>query len=264
MLKNVRQSEKKSSSVKDMETPQETASSPLPLFFKSPLALSLDRHQNAGIRPREDFSFARNTNSVPLNVVEFAEAAKYYPIAFSQNNPVMPVAILGLEQNNYFVDEEGKWRKDIYIPAYVRKYPFVFTELAEEDKLVLCVDESAPHFVQEATGQDNAFYKDGAATDYTNNVLEFCRAFQQEYVVTRRFCQILEEADLLMPNQSNVELNSGRKLQLGGFQLINQEKFLSLPDDKILELHRQGWLPLIHYAFMATSNWGRLVNYASE
>src|SRR5262249_32476469 len=92
------------------------AASSLPLFFKKPAVLDKVRHAEAGLGASESMDFARATNSLPVNAIEFIEAAKTYPIVFTaeEKNP-MPVAIVGWEKENYFIDAEGKWLKGTYI-----------------------------------------------------------------------------------------------------------------------------------------------------
>lgn len=233
----------------------------LPLFFKSPMALSLDRHAQAGINRAASFAFARATNSMPLSVSEFVEAAKFYPIGFTQGEQVMPIVILGLEQENTFINAEGEWRLGSYIPAYARKYPFVFLEAPESDQLILCVDEGAPHYVGEAKAEDQRFYDGEKPSEFTQNVLSFMGAVQGQFELTRRFCDKLESLGLLKPHQSEAKIGS-RVVQLGGFQLIDQEKFHALDDKTLVDLHKEGFLPLVYYALQSLSNWPRLASDA--
>ncbi|MDE3015724.1 MAG: SapC family protein [Pseudomonadota bacterium] len=235
-----------------------------PLFFSKPSVINSERHARAGIRANLPPTFARATNSIPLTVGEFIEAAKYYPVVFTGNDPVMPVVIVGLEQNNYFVGQDGKWRENTYIPAYVRKYPFVFMETPGSDQLTLCIDEGAPQFTARAEGDDTPLYEAGKPSAFTRNALAFCTAFQEQHALTRQFCSKLKELNLLAPNRSDAKLDTGRMIQLGGFQVIDQEKLGRLPGDTIGELHKQGWLPLMYYALLSTSSWRNLVNLAAE
>jgi hypothetical protein len=236
----------------------------LPLFFSNPVMVNPERHSNAGIRLNLAPEFAWATNSIPVNVVEFVEAAKYYPLAFTIGETVMPLAIVGLEQHNLFVGEDGSWLKDTYIPAYIRKHPFIFSESPGDDRLTLCVDEDSPYYVANAEGDNVArLFENGTPSVYTNNVLSFCTTFQEQCVLTRRFCDIIQELNLLEPNRSDIELSNGRKISLGGFQLIDQERFGKIPSAKLYELHQQGWLPLIYYMFLSSSNWRRLLDLAA-
>lgn len=250
----------------ETEAAQEPVQDPrFPLFFSKPAVVSATRHAQAGVIVNQAPDFAKLTNSIPLNVTEFIEAAKFYPIVFTGGDSIMPLAITGLEKQNYFVNEKGYWQDSTYIPAYVRKYPFIFMD-AGDNKLALCIDEAMPQFVMNAERDDAALrflFENGQPTEFTNNALKFCGAFQEEYGLTRSFCDKLKELDLFTPNRTDASLPNGRKISLGGFQMIDRDKFLKLPDDKIMELHKLGLLPVIHYEFLATGNWRRLLDMAA-
>jgi hypothetical protein len=238
------------------------ATNGLPLFFKRPVPLDAKRHAKASLQPSQDVSFAATTNSLLVNVAEFVEAAKFYPIVFTQGESILPAVVLGLEKQNYFIDAKNNWKPETYIPAYVRRYPFVFLDVPERKQFVLCVDEAAPQY-RENGGKDTLALYDGEnPSELTKNALEFCTAFQNHYQVTQAFCQALKEADLLTPTRSDAKLFNGREIQLAGFQVIDEKKFGALPDDKLLDLHKKGWLPLIYFALMSASNWRNLSNMA--
>src|SRR5262245_41509961 len=108
------------------------ADSGLPQFYRNPVPLDPVRHAKAGLKNRDDFGFARGTNAIALTGAEFASAARAYPIVFSAAAPVVPFAVVGLRDgDNLFLDAAGNWREDTYIPAYVRRYPFIFFEIAD-------------------------------------------------------------------------------------------------------------------------------------
>lgn len=236
----------------------------LPLFFKRPVPLDLKRHAKAGLTPTQDLSFAATTNSLLINAVEFVEVAKQYPIVFTMSDSVLPAAVLGLEQKNYFVDKENHWKDGTYIPAYVRRYPFVFMDMPESKQFVLCVDEEAPQFSANGGKNSLPLYDGEKPSELTRNALEFCTAFQNHYQITRNFCEDLQAADLLTPTRSDAKLFNGREIQLSGFQVIDEKKLTSLPDEKVVEFHKKGWLPLIYFAMMSASNWKRLTQMAAE
>jgi len=233
-----------------------------PLFFSNPVPLEPGRHGNAGIRIDLPPVFAGATNSIPLTIGEFVEAAKYYPIVFTGEDPVAPALIVGIEQENDCIGKDGKWLADMYVPAYVRKYPFIFLQTGNE-QFTLCIDEQASAYVTVAEKEDQKFFEGTMPTEFTRNALKFCTAFQEEYTITRRFCDELKALDLLMPGRSDAQLVSGRTIRLSGFQLIDQKKFAQLPDNTILRLHKEGFLPLIYYALMSNSNWKSLVDKAA-
>lgn len=238
--------------------------SDLPLFFKNPVAIDAERHGKAGLLPQEDMGYARATNSVYVNSVEFVEVAKHYPIVFSTGELPMPAALTGLEQTNYFIEKNGGWKKGAYIPAYVRRYPFVFMEVAEQQRFVLCVDESAAQFTSKPGKDVMPLFEDGKPSKLALNALEFCKAFQQQFEVTREFCVALKDAGLLTPTRSDAKLQNGREIQLSGFNIIDEAKFNALTDEQVLDFHKKGYLPLIYFVLMSASNWRQLIELAAD
>src|SRR6516164_2928685 len=116
----------------------------LPIFYSRPRPLDATGDRGLSLQPVTDFGFARATNSVLLGAAEYPRAMRSYPIVFTSSEPRVAVAVLGLEGNeNLFVGADGKWRHGDYIPAYVRRYPFIFLEQPGRSELTLCVDEAS-------------------------------------------------------------------------------------------------------------------------
>ncbi len=236
--------------------------SPLPMFFHAPQPLDPRRHANAGLMAMKDLSFAKGTNSIAINAVEFFEAAKHYPIVFSNGEIPMPGVIVGLEQQNYFVDRRGQWKAEAYIPAYVRKYPFLFLDIPEEQQLVLCVDEGAAQFKQQGGKDAPPLFSGAAPSALCNNALEFCKAYHQHFLNTQALAIDLQRAGVLEPMQSATKLANGRTINLSGFSVVDEKKLAELPDAVVLDFHRRGILPLLYAALMSGSNWKKLADMA--
>ncbi|MEQ1705190.1 MAG: SapC family protein [Rickettsiales bacterium] len=237
----------------------------LPLLYKLPSALDSRRHAQASINKQPDYSFTKQTNSLPVNLAEFAQAMRHYPIVFSNDKEPIPVVVVGMEQQNYFVNPDNSWRDGTYIPAYVRQYPFIFFERPEEKKLYLCVDEAAPQFNAEKA--DNAyrlFAEDGKPTEFADNALKFCTNFYRQHSISKNFCADLKKHNLLQTYQSEITLASGKKTRLSGFQMIDEKTLNVLPDKIFLELRKKGWLAFIYFALAATPNWKNLVDIEAK
>ena len=219
------------------------AKRPLPLFYQDPQPLNALAH--GALRLKDgDYGFAAKTNAAPLAVVEFASAARFYPVVFSQEAQPFPVAILGLGADNRFV-EGGRWAEGVYVPAYVRRHPFVFIE-AGGDNLVLGVDVGSERIV--VGGEAGAaLFEDGKPSELTQGALSFCGQFHAQHLQTRAFAQALVEHDLLVVQQADARPAGGQPLTLGGFQVVDQARFAALPDDVVLDWHRKGWLALVHF-----------------
>jgi hypothetical protein len=237
----------------------------LPLFYQKPAAVEKARHASSGLYMQVGMGFARATNSLAINVLEFLEASKHYPIVFTDNESPLPLAIVGLEHENYYIDENGKWADDHYIPAYVRQYPFILFENSDESKLFLCVDEKSPHFrVNGGEGTEVLFNEDGSPSAMTNQALDFCTTYYRHHMITRNFTADLRKHGLLAPYNSQMTLKSGKKVSLSGFQMIDEAAFNGLADDVFLEFRRKGWLAFIDFALGSMSNWRRLAMLADR
>lgn len=235
----------------------------LPLFFNAPCIVNANRHAKAGISPTKDYGFTRDVNSVPVNSIEFIEAAKHYPIVFTNLEKLQPVVILGFEHTNYFVDTEGHWRTGAYIPAYIRQYPFIFFEQPQEQRFYLCVDEEAKNFHAHGKHGSTPLYNDdGSPSQLSVHALDFCTAFYQHRAVTEHMCADLVTHNLLIPMQSSAKLANGKTFNLSGFMMIDEKAFNALPQEVFMEFRQKGWLAFIYFALLSTGNWKHLMDIA--
>ncbi len=226
------------------------------LFYREPIPLSIERHSAAGLTNSIDFSFSKATNSVPITIHEFIEVCKTYPIVFANTENFDPVAVLGFENNkNLFVSGEGNWVKEVYVPAYVRRYPFAFMSM--EDKLILCVDEASKRFVKKAKSTDMKFFEDKDQSSMTKSALEFCTKFHTDQLASQSVSKLLNEKGLLI--DKIITFNSKEKpLSLSGFKIIDEEKLRDLDPAVIAEWHKTGILSLVYMHLMSLSNFDHL------
>ncbi|HUT50009.1 MAG TPA: SapC family protein [Alphaproteobacteria bacterium] len=230
----------------------------LPLFYRAPHPVTKERHGEQAIRRDANFGFAAGANSVPLNAAEFPLAARHYPVLFTGGEPAIGIALLGLRDNqNLFVGADGAWETGAYVPAYVRRYPFIFMAGGEDGRYILCLDEDAEVLASDDDG--HKLFIEGEPMEFTTRALDFCTAYQQQSDYTRKLGGLLAEHGLLIANRANVTLKSGESLALGGFRMIDGKALDALDDAAFLELRRAGALPLIYAQIFSTSNWAALV-----
>lgn len=221
----------------------ETEAAPvLPLFYGDPVPLSSARHGALRLLSG-DAGFARRATALPLMLTDFAAASHHYPILFTSGE-VAPVALVGLEHDNLFI-EDGRWAQGAYVPAYVRRYPFVLIEAADKSGFSLAVDR-ASDLIANGGEAGEPLFVDTEPSEVTKRALEFCRLFNIDYEVSRAFCAALAEENLLIERQADVTLPDGRKLGVGGFQVVDPERFTQLSEEKLVAWHRNGWLAAIH------------------
>lgn len=221
------------------------------LIYKTAVPVSRARHAGWSVESGPNYAFSATVNSVPLMAVEFPQAAAEYAIVFTGTDEIMPAVILGIRGNeNLFLTNETEWDAK-YIPAFVRRYPFVFSRTA--DRFLLCVDEEFPGVNQDGRGQA-LFDADGNPTPYTDNVLKFLQEYQTQFLRTQRFCARIRELDLLEPMQAQVTADDGRRMSLGGFMAISREKMKALPPDKLSELAQTDELELMYLHLQSMRN----------
>ena len=234
----------------------------LPIFYKDLKPLDPARHGGKSLKKRIGFNFSKDTHAVLLNGTEFEAAARYYPIVFTPSPGPAALSVLGIRrETNLFVDANGDWRPGVYIPAYVRRYPFIFHESPDKQQYTLCVDESSGALED---GKERPLFVDGKPAEAVNGALQFCAAFQRDYLSTRDFVEQLSDRGLLIPNQAEITLNSGEKLAVTGFHVIDRDRFAGLPDSVFLEWRRKGWLAWVFAHFVSHGNWAALVDLAGS
>lgn len=230
-----------------------------PMYYEKPVLLDREKHRRRRVRPGKGFGFARKSNSLYLAGAEFGEACKEYPIVFTRgpNGKTVPVVMLGLRNGeNLFVKDDEGWDAR-YIPAFVRRYPFVLAEMPGQS-LAVCVDEACDGLND--TEGEALFDEQGQDTPFLKNALEFLGQYQREYVHTASFCQRLEDNGLLTEMNAQAKLADGRSYTVKGLLVVDEKKLLALPDATVLTLFRSGELHLVSMHLLSLSNMQKLVD----
>jgi hypothetical protein len=232
-------------------------------MYTSNVALSSETHASMTLSPSPNgYRFAADSLTVMLAASEFFDAARCYPIIFSNygENQILPLALLGLETNeNLFVDEEGAWDAP-YIPAFIRRYPFIITE-AVDGVMTVCFDESYDGFNLEGGDQ---LFENGEPSEKCRQIQEFLQDFHFRMEQNWGFCARLNELDLLHEITAHATLDDGRSFDLNGMLVVDEKKFNELTDDEVLTLFRSGELALIHAHLLSLRNLGILAARKTE
>lgn len=220
----------------------------LPLFYKDLLPLNSRDHGDWKVGGFDDASFLAKTHAIPLTVDEFIDAQRDYPIVFTAGENPLPIALFGLNDGvNTFIGEDGKMVPDVYVPAYIRRYPFILAKLQpDSDDMSLCFDPTAGVVKKQKEGHE--LFADSQPTEYTNNVLEFCKKFEESGQRTRAFVEELAKLDILMDGEIAITRGEAPDAPFvyRGFQMVDEAKLRELPADKLEALNKNGMLMLIH------------------
>lgn len=220
----------------------------LPLFYQDLMPLNSRDHANWHSRSADTAKWLAGQHAIPLTVDEFMQAQRDFPIVFSSGPNPLPLALMGLNEGvNTFVSAEGKVTEAVYIPAYIRRYPYMLAKLrADSDELSLCFDPTSDN-VGEFPEGEALFDADGQPSQTTKGILEFCEHFEQAAQRTGAFVAELQKHDLLMDGEVAITQNDNpdRPFIYRGFQMINQDKLRELRGDQLRSWNQNGMLPLI-------------------
>jgi hypothetical protein len=255
-----------------METSTVTNVSPVAgnvLFYNSPEPLSKEMHGKMGVKQLAGpFAFAAQGHVVPLTVAEFQFAALCFPIIFAGEQR-QPLAVLGINPgDNLFVDAAGTFTNGVYVPAYIRRYPFVLAQDEAQGRMIVCIERGAEMFAE--TGFDVPLFDEaGEPSTYTQNAIKFCEDFEGERRRTENFVNLIKELDLLETKQAtftptNPDGTQGATVVIAEYFAVSEEKIRGLSPEKLVELRDNGALERIYNHMTSLAGWDRLVAIASE
>ena len=228
------------------------------LIYESAVPVTVARHGKWSVEVGSDYTFSKKINSVPLMAVEFPNAAPEYPVVFSGTSEAcIPAVILGMRgEENLYLGEQGGWQAK-YVPAFLRRYPFVFSSSQDGQTFTLCIDEAFPGFNQEGRGEP-LFGDDNKPSAYVAKVLKFLEQYQIEFRRTQAFCKKLVELKLLEPMRAQANLGSGERLSLVGFMAASRERVKALPAERLAELARTDELELLYLHLQSMRNFSAM------
>ncbi|MFO1322079.1 MAG: SapC family protein [Burkholderiales bacterium] len=229
------------------------------LFYENAVPISHQRHGGWSVEVGADFGFSRHVNSLPVMAVEFPFASTEYAIVFAgSDQAVMPAAIVGVRNNeNLFVDDAGAWTAR-YVPAFARRYPFIFASSQDGQTFTLCIDEAFPGVNQAGRGAA-LFDPEGKPTEYVQNVLKFLQEYQAQFQRTQQFCKKLRDHNLLEPMQAQITTAKGEKMSLSGFMTISRDRLKTLTGEALADLAKTDELELIYLHLHSMRNFQSMI-----
>jgi hypothetical protein len=219
----------------------------LPLFYNDLQPLSSGQHGDWRARRIESASFFAKAHAIPLTVEEFVLAQRDFPIVFSVGPNPVPLALMGLNEGvNVFVDESGKLTSDVYVPAYVRRYPFMLAKLRPDtEDLSLCFDPTADAIGAFEDG--DPLFADNQPSDTTKAILGFCEQFETAGQRTAAFMKELTDLKLLIDGEVAIQPEGAEQPFIyRGFQMVSEDALRDLRGDVARKLMQSGLLPLVY------------------
>ena len=228
------------------------------LIYSNVKPVTKKEHAEWSLKGTGNLNFAADINSLPLTLPEIALAAHELPVVFSGGDNVVPTVITGLRDGeNLVIDVNGKWQGR-YVPAFLRRYPFVFSKPEDSDTFTLCLDETYDGWNQDGEGE-RLFDAAGEQTQYLGGVLNFLQEYQSHFNQTQSFCDRLRELDLLEPVTATYEIAGANKMSLGGFYAVNRQKLKALPQETLIAMLSRDELELIYLHLFSLNRFNHLV-----
>jgi hypothetical protein len=218
----------------------------LPLFYKNLIPLQSGPHSAYRAQTADKAPFFAQTHAVPLTIDEIVHAQRHFPIVFSAGENSVPLGLFGLNEGvNVFAEADGTLKREIYVPAYVRRYPYLLARLTPEaQELSLCFDPDSG--LVDASGEGPALFEGDKPSEATNAILKFCEDFELSGQRTAAFVKELTDMELLMDGEVAIQISDQEQPYVyRGFQMVNEEKFRELRGDELRRINQNGILPLI-------------------
>ena len=238
----------------------------IPPGYKGLVALDKEVHKGKGVVADRRAAFASGLTGVYLLAAEFVQASRHYPIVFAQDQQsgeFLSIAVTGLNQDqNLFVSADGEWAQDMYVPAYVRRWPFFGVRLTGEEakngNILICVDESG----LEASSQTVFDGSGNPSTDFqpTQTLISEMEGARP---ATEHLCQTVKELGLLEPFEAHAFPKSGREMRLRGMFRVNENKLNELLAKDVKRLMKNGELSRIYAHMMSLDNFKFLMDRAA-
>jgi hypothetical protein len=201
-------------------------------------------------------------SAVPLSFSEFAPAACDYPIAFitgDNGKTFVAMAVLGIEnQQNLFVRADSTWETSVYLPAYVRRYPFCMSRVsvngAEQTERIACVEKSALDEHGEAL-----FDAKGEPLPMWTERRKLLFEYEADLARTDEMSRALAALGLFEPFTMQAVPKQGTPLALTGLHRVSEQKLHDLPPEKLKELAQTGRLARVYAHLVSLHNFARLL-----
>jgi hypothetical protein len=226
---------------------QPPANNAMPLFYGNVMPLSSDLHPTHGLKPAANLAFAAGTHAIPVTVDEFTVVQRHYPIVFGVGDNPAPLALVGLQEgSNLFIGADNMWEAGVYVPAFVRRYPFMLARLnPQSQELSLCFDDTAGIIVPDEG--ERMFDDNKQPTERTKSILDFCRQFEEAVARTRMFMEEITKLDLIMDGEVQIQREGLEQPAVyRGFRMIDEQKLQNIRGDQARKMVQNGMLGLAY------------------
>ena len=233
----------------------------MPLFFSKVIGVNPTENPDLRLDRSAGYRFAAAAQWIPIGLAEFEAASRCYPILFTAGPEPVPVVLVGLDaRGNLFIDKNGAWRPDAYIPAYVRSFPFVLIDDQNSGATYIGMETGAEAF---RNPDGVRLFEDGKPTQVLNEAVALCTSSRSNINAATAMARALAAEGLLEEEEAAVTFTGGGELRVRGFQLLRADRLAAVSDTTFLEWRQRGWLGAIYAHLHSAGSWAKLIELAS-
>jgi hypothetical protein len=228
----------------------------------------LKNHKVRLLAPAEVPPFARQTNAIPISYTEFQVVCRDYPIVFTSGDGksnFAPVAVTGMSAGENLFNAEGHWARGVYVPAYVRRYPFCMARVnvnkVEQKDRLICIEKA--HLADDG---ETMFDAAGAPSERWKDLERLLGEYERDLERSREMCSILADYGMLEPftMQATPKAAGAKPLQMTGMFRVAEKKIDDLNSAQLKNLVRKGILPRVYLHLFSLENFARLLDRRAE
>jgi hypothetical protein len=232
----------------------------LPLLYRRIEPLNVARHGTIKLRNPTDFSLARGAGVIPVTLGEFAIVARQYPIVFLPTRPAAPplaAAALGTgPTENLFVGPDGRWLPGFYVPAYLRRYPFITGDTENSERKAVYLDVESERVSRD---EGAALYENGELSKLGQAAIEFCRQYHGQVLGTAPFNAAMAAANILVPRAYPDPGKQKQRKNAPGVLAIDEKKLAGVDDATFLDWRARGWIAMVYLHLFSLGNFAAIV-----
>ncbi|WP_119678174.1 SapC family protein [Indioceanicola profundi] len=234
----------------------------MPLLYKRPTPVTLERHKDLKIRQKRNYSYAASAHAVPAVLDEIPLLSGHYPLVFTPGDNPALVALLGLRpEESLVVNKDGSFEPGWPIPAYLTRYPFMLVPVPQDDRMILVMEEDSNVVAQDG---DHPLFENGQGSKHGQEVMNYCMAFNRSVEQTQAFCKELNDRGLLIDQRADLMTPDRKQIALSGFRIVDEQKLNELPDEVFIAWRRKNWVGIIYAHLLSLSRWNNLLRLAGE
>jgi hypothetical protein len=206
--------------------------------------------------------FCKTLNAVPISYTEFSLACRDYPLVFTSGDSgktYAAVAVLGFANGENMFLADGAWAQGVYVPAYVRRYPFCMArvnldKIEQADRLI-CVEKA---FLDEQG--ESMFDAEGKPLPKWQPIEKLLQEYEADLERSREMCAILSDYALLEPFALQAQPKAGAAMNLTGMYRVAEKKLEFLNASQHKNLIKKGVMGRIYAHLISIDNFTRLLD----